>query len=80
MCKKLDGFLKFTVYFYIESLYYVVTRSNSSLTFCFTIINNENFLNLNQYLQTLTDEEIIEQSMQVLSMLSCHIFLRKDLM
>jgi hypothetical protein len=44
-----------------------------------TMMANKNVLNLYQYIQTLSDEEIIEQSLQVLSMLSCHIFLRKDL-
>ena len=79
MCKKIDGFLKIVVFLYIESLNYVISKSNSSMISVITMMANKNVLNLYQYIQTLSDEEIIEQSLQVLSMLSCHIFLRKDL-
>lgn len=78
MSEYTDTFLKFITEFYIDILIYVISKNNPNVTLTYAVlVNYENLFG--NYIVTLSDEELFEQSLQVLAALSFLIYEKKKL-
>jgi len=78
LCRNIERFDLYIVQFYLEILYYVINKSNSETKFEFKFeILGENSIFL-PYINELSDEELFEQSLQILSNLSYLIYDKRE--
>jgi len=81
MSENIDSFLRFITEFYTDIIHYVIYKqrvdsgSDSNLSQIFSIISQEKIQAIfSDYIQSLTDEDLLEQSLQVLSSVSYLIY------
>src|SRR4051812_4389483 len=78
MCGQIDGFVNFVVRFYVEMMFYVLKKADSNIQFDFCILSDQNYSQLFKKMPG-QDEHILEQVLQVFSMISYLIFIKKEL-